>query len=392
MSRAVDSPNGLEPIDLARLRGEAMVRGLVHAWRRLTTEDAARRAGEGGRTLVACSGGADSTALVLGLCASLGARARRERLVVGHVVHDLRPVHTTARERDFVRDLCARVGVEFVDRSVRVRGESSADRGNVEERARRARYGALVEMAREVGAGFVATAHHADDQAETVLMRLVRGAGARGLSAMRTRRVLARANGAHARVMLVRPMLAMTDPVCTRAACRGMCERAGVGWMEDASNADTSRLRAALRHRVLPVLEEISPGAAARVARSARALEREHEAAQWAAGRVIEGAVGEDETGASVVRLARARVRELPAGVVSTSLVLACRVVSGRRGADRLGWRVVESATRAARDRSTQPRVMGLGACEMVVTAREIVVRARGAKANETQGDALGAS
>ncbi len=149
-------------------------------------------------------GGADSVALVLALAAAT------DRIVVGHVVHDLRTREEVEGDRDFVRDLTAELGLSFVERAVKVRSKRrDGGKGNLEALARAARYDALVEMAAEAKCRFVATAHHADDQVETLLMGIMRGVGLVGLSGMAESRLLGRAgDGNGKRVWLIRPMIA----------------------------------------------------------------------------------------------------------------------------------------------------------------------------------------
>ena len=122
--------------------------------------------------VVAVSGGADSVALLRALHTCHAA------LTVAHVNHQLRGEESDADEA-FVRDLCAALGVECRVRSVDVTALAAGD--NLESTARRVRYEFFTEVANEVGAAWVATAHTADDQAETVLHRLIRGTGLQGL-------------------------------------------------------------------------------------------------------------------------------------------------------------------------------------------------------------------
>ncbi len=186
----------------------------------------------GGETvLVAVSGGADSVALLH----LLGALAPAWRLVlrVLHVDHQLRP--DSARDADFVRALGARLGVPVEVATVAV-----DPRGSVEAAARQARYAALEACADRLGAQRIALGHTADDQAETVLMRLLEGVGVRGLAGIPP-----------VRGRLIRPLLD-----CRRADLVTELRRAGLPWVEDPTNRDPKFLRNRVRHELLPLLAE----------------------------------------------------------------------------------------------------------------------------------------
>ncbi|EKP94685.1 tRNA lysidine(34) synthetase TilS [Thermaerobacter subterraneus] len=207
----------------------------------------------GQRVLVAVSGGRDSMVLldvldrlrpVLGLAA----------LGVAHVDHGLRP--DSAGDARWVEEQAAARGLPFLCRRVHIR----PGRRSLEEGARLARYRALAAMARQFGAQRVALAHHAGDQAETVLMRLLAGAGVRGLAGMPWRRG-----------PFVRPLLA-TEPalLAAYAAARGL------GWRDDPSNQDLTFLRNRIRHRLLPLLEaEFNPRVVTALGRVAAVLAAE---------------------------------------------------------------------------------------------------------------------
>ena len=193
-------------------------------------------AGPGGfPTVVAVSGGGDSVALLLGLH-----RLAVPRLVVAHAEHDLRD--EAAADREFVGRLAERLGLPFVWRRLRVRDRDDEAAGEgLEARARRLRYGFLVDAAREAKARHVLVAHTADDQAETILHRILRGTGPAGLAGMPRARELCEG------VALLRPLLD-----ASRDSVRAFLRRVAEEWREDASNTDTARARNFLRHEVLP--------------------------------------------------------------------------------------------------------------------------------------------
>ncbi len=192
--------------------------------------------------VAAVSGGPDSMALLHVL-----AKLAPDLGVVIHahgVDHGLRA--EAAAELDLAEAFAARLDVRFTRTLVRV-----ARGGNLQARARTARYEALAVAARAVGACTIATAHHADDRAETVLMRLMRGAGPRGLAVLPPRAPLA-LDTAHE---LVRPLIrARRDAVQAHAA------RHGVPFATDPSNTDPRFLRVRVRLELLPLLQSLAPG------------------------------------------------------------------------------------------------------------------------------------
>ena len=200
-------------------------------------------------TLGACSGGADSGALAIAL-----AGAHVEGAVhIAYVHHAVRPEAETGAEAAGVRTLAATLGVPFVED--RARTETLAGEGAMRE----ARYRALTRLADRAGCARIATGHHADDVAETVLLRLARGAGPTGLAGIPVMRELRSDPPLH----VVRPMLNQTHAWCLDA-----CADAGYEPAIDPTNDDTDYARNAVRHRVLPALDSVMPGAAARIARA----------------------------------------------------------------------------------------------------------------------------
>jgi tRNA(Ile)-lysidine synthase len=220
----------------------------------------------GSSVVVAVSGGPDSMAL-LSAMARLGPRLGLTVLAHG-VDHGLRP--EAARELDLAEELASRLGVPFDRTHVAVvRG------GNLQARARERRWEALARAARRRGAA-IATGHHADDRAETFLMRLLRGAGLRGLGVLPPRAV---APGG-ADVQVVRPMLR-----ARREDVRLHLERHRIPFATDPSNADPRFLRAVVRGELLPRLIELDPSLVEHLASVADELvidERRGKSAEWA--------------------------------------------------------------------------------------------------------------
>ena len=196
------------------------------------------------RVLVAVSGGRDSMAL-LGLLDVLRP-SLKHTLVVAHVDHGLQPNHLDMAA--VVQAEAVRRGLPHVHAAIHVR--PGAD---LEARAREARYAALAKLQAQTDSDVMATAHHADDQAETLLMRLARGAGPDAQAGVRRRRGT-----------IVRPVLALTR--ADLATCAAWLQ---VPWVEDPSNALTDHTRNRLRHEVLPALTAAMPDAAVGLARSA---------------------------------------------------------------------------------------------------------------------------
>lgn len=207
---------------------------------------------------IGVSGGPDSVALLLA-CLALRRRKKRDsaplEIVVAHVHHHLR--ESADDDARWVMQLCDRLAVPVHVEHVRLSGL----KGNVSANARRLRYQALAEVAKRVSAKHVAVAHHAEDQLETMLMALCRGAGARGLAGMRPTRKID--DG----ITIVRPFLRVR-----KRDCEDLCRKAEIAWREDPSNVDVSKRRARLRRDVTPVLEELWPGAARRAAACAKIL------------------------------------------------------------------------------------------------------------------------
>lgn len=226
----------------------------------LAVATALRRFADGGGSahgvVLAVSGGRDSMALLH--AAVVGAR-RAVRMVA---VFDHGTGTRATDAAALVRTTADALGVPVID-------GTATRAGHTEAEWRDARWQFLRDAAAAVDASAIATAHTADDQIETVVMRVLRGAGARGLAAL-----------AAPSAAIVRPLLGIS-----RARVAAYAERAGVRWIDDPSNTDRRHLRVRFRADLLPALERVQPGTSARVVDvAARAAQWRDEADAWAAG------------------------------------------------------------------------------------------------------------
>lgn len=341
-------------------RSDPAVARILRSWRRLTDRRPDSTLGPGSATLVACSGGADSSALVLAL-ASAGAR-----IALAHVVHDMRPEDESLGDRDAVRALADGLSVPFHEAHVReARGLSGVSNAEADARARR--YQLLASLARRESLGYVATGHHADDQFETVLMSLLRGAGPHGLRGVHPRRAL---DEGSPRVVLVRPMLDVR-----RSDAERICRESGYSWCVDRTNEDRARLRSLLREQVVPMLERIRPGASVRVSRSAESIRRAVEVLD----RVVDGAWDKEvDVSAGCVTISRGCLRNCEHAVAAGLLRRALVHATGGVGVDRFGSLTMDRVLQAARDTSNEPRVFDVRNARILVGAGSIRVESCG--------------
>lgn len=233
---------------------------------------------ESGPLVVAVSGGLDSVAL-LALLRHLSPGAGVP-LVVAHAHHGLRP--EADADCEFVAQLARNAGLPFVSERLPVRADLAVSRDSLEMTARRLRHAFLARVAHAHGARRVALAHHAGDQAELFLLRLLRGSGGAGLGGMRP----LSPSPADARVSLVRPLLDLPA-----AQLREFAAAEGLEHREDASNSDCSIPRNRVRHELLPRLRrDYSPAIDALLLRTGELVGAEAdfvqaEARRWRAAR-----------------------------------------------------------------------------------------------------------
>jgi tRNA(Ile)-lysidine synthase len=204
------------------------------------------------RLLVAVSGGADSVALLSAIITLSAREDCRSTVFAGHVNHGLRGAESDADET-FVRDITGKLGVRVEVARANVATLAAQRKQSIEAVAREERYRHLWEMWGRLRADLLLTAHTEDDQAETLLLHLLRGAGPTGLAAMRSR------SG-----RLLRPLLAVG-----REAVLAYVQERALPYRLDSSNLDDSHLRNRVRHEVMPVLRRLNPAAVQVLARSA---------------------------------------------------------------------------------------------------------------------------
>lgn len=234
----------------------------------------------GDTVIVALSGGADSCAL-LDMLAGMGSLS--PRLVVAHLNHCLRGADSDGDEA-FARALAGQYALPFECRRLDVRYLARRQGLNLEDAGRRARIAFLDEIRTLRQASAIALAHHADDQAETVLMRLLRGSGTTGLAGMSYR------NGQG----FIRPLLEITRPeIEAYLAARGLGHRV------DASNHDVTFLRNRIRSELLPLLEQYNPAIRERLCDTAALLADENELLDRMAGEQALRACQFEENGVS---------------------------------------------------------------------------------------------
>lgn len=299
----------------------------------------------GGTVLVACSGGADSLALLAATIFEVRKiPARVVGVVVDHGLQDGSAEHTAR--------VVAQMAALGADETATIRVTVDPGPSGIEAGAREARYAALSQLAEHFGAGTVLLGHTLDDQAETVLLGLARGSGGRSLQGMR--RSFRRDEGPFTRqvagwrevadddgsthlhelwteeprrsTLFLRPLLEIT-----RAQTEAACRADGITWWEDPQNVDPRFLRARVRHTVLPVLEqELGPGVAEALARTAEQLRSDMYTLDGYAERAlgdarVEGGVdlGVDETLDHAIVSRVLRLAAIEAGAVAEELTYA---------------------------------------------------------------------
>ncbi len=268
----------------------------------------------GDRLAVAVSGGADSVALLEALV------CLRDRLgvqlAVAHFNHRLRGAESEADAR-FVEEIAARHALHFFAEAAEVAAEARRRRSNLESVGRELRYRFLRGLVESGQVRKVATGHTADDQAETVLARLLRGSGTRGLAG-----IYPVVDG-----WLLRPLLELR-----RAALRDWLAARRVPWREDSSNRDPRLTRNRLRNQVIPLLEAFNPRLVENLAATAQIAQDEED--HWNRRTVellAQGTAQERNRGTSVLKLSRSRFVQLDRAEQRRLLRAAAAAIGGSR-------------------------------------------------------------
>lgn len=211
---------------------EGPINQVISSLRRLVPENE--------KIVIACSGGADSMALLF--CA----QKTGHKLVVVHALHDMRPLEEASKDRDLVQKYCKENSLPFREVLVEVKKYTNPS----EETYRILRQSQIRTVGNQEKTFYTATGHHADDQLETMLMKLGRGSGLRGFSGIAEKHK-------HNDYITVRPMLSIS-----KEDIYEICKQNNVPFNEDETNKDTKYTRNAIRNLIVPVLKEVFPDCA----------------------------------------------------------------------------------------------------------------------------------
>ncbi len=234
------------------MRVSQFSRMLLAEWRKLKLPTS------GETVVVAVSGGADSTALLLAIEELKTNNKLNTGVCVAHLDHRLRK--SSSKDAKWVADLSAKLGFKSMIGRAKELDETNE---NLEQAAREARYAFLERTARRVSANYVLTAHTMDDQAETVLMRLMRGSASLGLGGMETLRPLAK----NSSIKLVRPLL-----WARRAETENYCRFRRIEFLSDEMNDDLTFARVKVRKQLLPLMQSFNNRIVEAISRTATQL------------------------------------------------------------------------------------------------------------------------
>jgi len=257
----------------SRERLSGFAQSLRHEWQRLGL------AQNNETVVIAVSGGADSVALFLALDELVKSGKLKLTIAVAHLDHKLRG-RVSKSDALWVAKLAKQLRHEITVRGVDVKKRAAGARENLEQAARRIRYDFLAQTAKSRKASMVLTAHTMDDQAETVLLNLLRGSGADGLGGIEPIRPLIEGKQA----LLVRPLVSWARRHDTEDYCR----KRGVEFRLDQMNLDEGFARVRVRRQLLPLMEGFNPKVVEGLARTAELLREDTMALESAAARLLE--------------------------------------------------------------------------------------------------------
>ncbi|MEQ9206593.1 MAG: tRNA lysidine(34) synthetase TilS [Phycisphaerales bacterium] len=328
-------------------RSHPLAAPVLRRWRLLTGGSSTRD--DDRATLVACSGGPDSTALaaILALVTP--------KPIIAHVVHDLRSPELTSRDRDAVAGIANQLGCTFFEQNIQIKDQQ----GNTEHNARTARYDALAQIANDQSIQYIATGHHADDQLETMLMNLSRGAGPRGLAGIHDAR-------SFQGLTIIRPMLTITHEQAIE-----VCKLASLNPIHDHTNDDESLTRNRVRHQLLPAMRELDPEIASRASTTADSCRSVISALR----QLVEEHVWLHATlEPNSVRFTRDQLRTQPEAALYEVFLLAIDHLTLDAGHDQMNNQSILDASRVIKDSSTEPRTCRLGPIVLNITASQIII------------------
>ena len=233
--------------------------------------------------VVGVSGGADSTALLLALNELRSASKLSTNICVAHLDHKLRS--TSAKDARWVSALAAKLGYECVIGRSKVAEIARANNDNLEQAARQARYAFLERTAKRKSAKYVLTAHTMDDQAETVLMRLMRGSAGAGLGGMEAMRPLATSGT----IKLVRPLL-----WARRHDTESYCRFRKVEYLVDETNSEPALSRVRVRQQLLPLMQSFNNRIVEALSRTAAQLREDRAVLFNGADELLQRALASD--------------------------------------------------------------------------------------------------
>lgn len=265
---------------------------------------------QGAIMIVAVSGGADSAATLAALCQR--AAAHEWRLHAAHLDHGIAPPSVRAAFRDTARTVACRLDVPFHIGAADVPARIAVHGGNLEAVARQLRYAFLHRLARELRARAVVTGHTEDDQAETVLLNLLRGSGLDGLSGMPASGPIPTdsPDGPAPKTRLIRPLLSTR-----RRETRDLCRHLDIPFVDDPANSDLTLRRNWLRVEILPKLAQTNPRIVSALATLADNLNADRDLLQRLTDQTLAELVQDRRTSEGSVLLSRRALRGRPIAI-----------------------------------------------------------------------------